>query len=281
VSWRPRSFDLVTWLQLAGLAILIAYWVMTPVVGRDADNFWNVDLADPYREPWGGTLAYVYSPAFAQLISPLTLLPYELFYKVWQGISMVSLAWLLTPVGAALALALPFVRTDIDGGQIHLWLAVMCVVGMTQPGAWAFGFLTKVTPGIGVIWFAARREWRATALALAVTAAVVAVSAFVSPRAWADWVELLIASATLNMLGLPLSDSPVIVVRGPVAAGLLVIAAWRGRPAAIPLIVCFALPTIWPGSLALLAAIPRISRWRPASAPRAERAAVPQAATPR
>ena len=46
--------------------------------------------------------------------------------------------------------------------------------------------LTKVTPGVGLLWFAVRREWRALAIALGVTGAIVAVSLLVNGQLWVD-----------------------------------------------------------------------------------------------
>jgi hypothetical protein len=245
-----------TALQLGGLIVLVAYWSMLPTIGADADNFWIIDLADPYREPWGGGRAFVYSPAFAQLISPLTLLPYDAFYKVWTAISLSALAWLLTPIGAAIALLIPLVRAEVEGGQVHLWLAVICAIGLRYPAAWSFGLLTKVTPGVGLLWFAARREWRALRLATVVTVGVVAVSALIDPAAWRDWLRLLSESGTQHMGNLAWSEWPALF-RVPIAAGLVVMAAWRNRPAALPIILCFALPAIWPGALSMVLAAHR------------------------
>lgn len=254
---RTISWWLVV--QIVGLLVLVTYWSVLPATLADVDNFWNVDPANPYVEPWGGSLAYVYSPAFAQAIWPLTPLPFDLFYKAWTAISIAALAWLITPIGAALALFLPLVRTEIEGGQIHLWLAVMCALGLRLSAVWSFGLLTKVTPGVGVLWFAARREWRPFGTAIAVTIVVVAVSAVISPAAWRDWLQLLADSSTLQMGNLVVSEWPALF-RLPIAAGLVIMAGWRGRPAALPLIVCFALPAIWPWSLTLAAAVPRL--WR-------------------
>ena len=50
------------------------------------------------------------------------------------------------------------------------------MLGFRYPWTWGFVLLTKVTPGIGLLWFAVRREWRALAIALGVTGVIVAVS---------------------------------------------------------------------------------------------------------
>ena len=244
------------WLAYGGIVILLAHWLLSGYPATsDADNFWQVDPFDPYPEPWGGPNAFVYSPAFAQLISPLTLLPWEIFYKVWQAIGLAALAYLLTPAGAAVALLLPFIRSDIDGGQIHLWLAVVMV--SLHPASWALGLLTKVTPGVGLLWYVGRREWRQVWSALLITALIVAVSMFIDYGAWMAWIRLLIESSTMRMSNMAFSEWPALF-RLPIAAGFTVMAAWRNRPAALPLIICFALPAIWPASLALVAAVPRL-----------------------
>ena len=61
---------------------------------------------------------------------------------------------------------------EIAGGNISLLLAVAIVWGFRWPWTWAFVLLTKITPGVGLLWFALRREWRQLAIALGATAAV-------------------------------------------------------------------------------------------------------------
>ena len=74
--------------------------------------------------------------------------------------------------------------------------------------------------------------------------------------------DLLGASSIRHVENFAISERPVLY-RLPIAAGLVVLAAWRNRPAALPVIVCFALPAIWLGSLVLLAAIPRVvGQWQ-------------------
>ena len=65
------------------------------------------------------------------------------------------------------------------------------VAGFRYPATWALMLLTKVTPGIGLLWFLVRREWRALAIALGVTAAIVAVSFVLDRSAWEEWIAIL------------------------------------------------------------------------------------------
>ena len=73
------------------------------------------------------------------------------------------------------------------------------MLGFRWPGAWAVVFLTKITPGIGVLWFAFRREWRSFAIALGVTAAVTAVSFALNPQWWAEFREAMTVQAGAAM----------------------------------------------------------------------------------
>ena len=71
---------------------------------------------------------------------------------------------------------------ELAGGNIHLLLAAAIVLGFRWPWTWAIVLLTKITPGIGLLWFVVRREWRDLAIALGATAAIVAVSFLVWPE---------------------------------------------------------------------------------------------------
>ncbi len=45
-------------------------------------------------------------------------------------------------------------------------MAAAIALGFRYPATWAFVLLAKVTPGIGLLWFLVRREWRNLAIAL-------------------------------------------------------------------------------------------------------------------
>src|SRR4029453_16027075 len=119
--------------------------------------------------------AYLYSPAFAQLLAPLTWLPLNVFTAIWTGINCAALWYLLRrwSLPSLLFLPIPF---EIISGNVHLLYAVAIVAGFRYPVTWALMLLTKVTPGVGLLWFLVRREWRALAIAIGLTAAIVAVS---------------------------------------------------------------------------------------------------------
>ncbi len=136
-------------------------------VGIDARAYWRVDLAHPYASSGVGEFStYLYSPAFAQFLSPLYVLPFEAFFVLWTAASVLVLYWLVRPwPWALLILLLPWTY-ELFVGQVHLFIAAAIVLGFRWPALWAFNILTKVTPGVGLLWFLVRREWRSLAIAL-------------------------------------------------------------------------------------------------------------------
>lgn len=235
--------------------------------GLDLHAYWSADLDNLYASAEiGQTGAFLYSPAFAQAFAPLRLLPFELVFALWLALCLSLLAWMRV----LWFVAIPPVIADLYFGNIHVLYAAVIVAGFTAPGVWALPWLTKVTPGVGSLWFAFTRQYRSFAITLGATALIAIVSIAVAPNLWADWVASLAGN-----IGRPTgmrADAVPLIVRLPVAVAIL---AWGGRtnrPWTIPVAVFLAAPTIWPGSVAVLAAAfspllhPRIPRAAPNTA---------------
>jgi hypothetical protein len=248
-------------LVVAGIAYIALVWLRVapyaapvPEYGPmfDARGFWIAWEGGLYDIPWRTNEAYVYSPAFAQVLWPLTLLPWPVFAGLWTLAAIGCLFWMRVPW----MIAFPGVIDDILRGNIHVFLATAIWLGFRYPGTWAFGILTKVTPGIGLVWFAIRREWRALTWALGVTAAIVAASFVFSASLWLEWIGLLAENAgetaRIQVIPLPL------LVRLPIAAILVGIGAWTNRAWLVPIGVMVGLPNVWTSSTALLAAVPAL-----------------------
>lgn len=226
--WNDRIFDL--W----------AYW--STRFGLD------YSLAHP-----GESGAYLYSPAFAQLIAPLTILPLAAFMAVWTVLLAAVFYWLLGWRAFFVGLLAPVVMS-IAIGQLDVLMAAVIVIGFRWPAAWLLPFITKLTPGIGVLWFAARGEWRSLGIALAATAGVVGLSMAIDPRAWIGWIEMLIRFETptaANGVFLPVP----LWIRLPLVALLIVWGARTNRRWVLPIGVAFALPTVWVNTPTILVAI--------------------------
>ena len=103
---------------------------------------------------------------------------------------IVALAWTAGRLSLPLLLLQPVVAS-IALGNIEILMAAAIVAGFRYPATWSFILLSKVTPGVGLVWFAVRREWRSLGIALGVTAIIVAVSFVLAPQLWADWLALL------------------------------------------------------------------------------------------
>jgi Glycosyltransferase family 87 len=219
----------------------------------DAYAYWSTRSGTFYDAQTAGTVgAYLYSPAFAQLLAPLTWLPWAVFDTIWTAFNLAIVWWLLGrwSLPSMLFLPIPF---EIVSGNVHLMYAAAIVAGFRFAATWVLMFLTKVTPGIGVLWYAVRREWRPFMLAGGMTGAIVLVSFVLDPAAWRAWVDTLAgSSSTPDTVGwyLPVP----LLVRLPIAAVVVGIAAWTDRRWLLPAGVVIAMPVLWLNSLAVLAA---------------------------
>jgi hypothetical protein len=263
-SARARRVDLRL---VAGLAMAVTLWVVvialadptvnvsepfsgTLVTAQDARSYYGFDYADIYagRTAWNEIGAYPYSPAFAQLLWPLNQLPWPLFVAAWTAI-LIWAAYRLTGPHL-LWLGILVAALEIAGGNVSLLLTVAIVEGFRRPWAWSFVLLTKITPGAGLLWFALRREWRALAIALGATAAIVAASYLLMPGAWRDWVALLVENqgkgGTWAAVPVPLW------IRGPIGVALIAWGALRNQRWTVPVGAMLCLPALWYGSLTML-----------------------------
>jgi hypothetical protein len=203
-------------LIVAGLMINAAFLLALPANFAwfvDAPSWWLINLGDLYgvaEESLTAYGAFRMAPVIAWAMFPLTLV----------------------------------------NGNIHLFMALAIWAGMRWPGAWAFLLLTKVTPGVGVLWFAARREWRNLAAAIGVTGSVVGVGFLIAPAQWTAWFGFLTTAMTLPQVG----TLPTLAIRLPLAAVLVVFAARTDRAWLVPVACVLAMPTIWLQSSALLLA---------------------------
>lgn len=237
-----------TWVH----AIVFPYWM---TIGADSVAYYVTRHHEQnlYWLPPMADGAYLYSPAFAQVIWPFTWLPWGVFAAAWALLEAAVLAWLLAPLGLRWGAPLFLLATalEIPLGNVYPLLALVAVVGLRRPAAWSFAVLTKVTPGVGALWFAGRREWRSLAVAGISTVVIAACSWLIAPQQWADWIHFL----GRNNTGVA---SVVALVRYLGAAALTLWAATRNKVWAVPVAMALATPLPVPATLVVLAAIPRL-----------------------
>ena len=234
------------------------------LLGFDAHAYW---LAWHHQPMYGVSPnqqdAYLYSPAFAQVMWPLAQLPWPVFVAGWTLVGLALYIWLLRPLGWHLAAPLVlFCVPQAMVGNVWPLLAVVLAFGFRHPQLWAFALLTKVTAGVGLIWFAVRREWRDLARILLPTGLIVAVSAAISPGLWLDWLHVLAGDGTggepAGAYNIPLA------YRLPVALALAIYAARRTRPAFLAAAMGIACPvfalSFLLSNFTVFAALPRLRR---------------------
>lgn len=252
--------------QLAGL---------TPLA-QDAYVYHRVAASgELYTVTWAsGGGPYQYSPAFAHALMPLGSLPLRLFTALWQlGLVTVLVAtvggWALPLVGLGYLTTWPvisLVASDIAMGNIQVLLGAVAVFGLRWPGLWAFALLSKVTPGIGLVWFLARGEWRRLAIALGVSAGCAGASFLLLPGDWFAWAAYLTED---DPGAYPLWTVPV-PLWGRLATGAALV-WWGGRtnrPWVVPLAVGWCIPLAYPTMVATMAAVFRYVSRPPARSPR-------------
>ena len=267
-GWRPASARFGPWFDdlgsrrsKAGLSLAVGLWLLIVLLSapghvwsaaQEAWCYWIPSILDPYRQSeWTSPVAYVYSPAFLEVIAPLRALSWTAFVGVWAGLLLVAVAYLsglrLLWLGVLIA------ASEVYGGNISLFLAVAIVLGFRWPATWAFVILTKVTPGVGLLWFVVRREWRNLGIALAATAVVAGGSALTMPLAWQQWAHVLVANAgrdgTWAAVPIPLE------IRLPIAVAVVVWGARTDRRWTVPVASMLALPALWFGGLSMLLAV--------------------------
>lgn len=254
--------DAVHRLALSGFVLVVAIFAgvrlldIYPWNDRLFDQwaYWSTRFGFDYAAAHpGDSGAYLYSPAFAQLIAPLTALSLPVFMAAWTAFIAAVFYWVAGWRAFFIGMLAP-VAMSIAIGQLDVLMAAAIVVGFRWPAAWFLPFITKVTPGIGVLWFAARGEWRSLGVALGATAAVVGASMAIDPRAWVGWIEMLVrfeTPTTANGVFLPVP----LWFRLPIVAAIIVWGARTDRRWTLPVGMTFALPTVWLNTPTILVAI--------------------------
>jgi Glycosyltransferase family 87 len=242
-------------LAVARVQLHVRPWFVYPVValwgllyvslafnkaaGFDSHAYWLTREGVHYLQDPGEHDAYLYSPAFAHAIRPLTVLPWPAFAFIWATLATMTYVWFVrraeprwrVPV-FALCLG------DLVYGNVWWLFAITLAFGLRRPALWAIPALIKITPAVGLIWFVVRREWRNLAIVVTVVSVVAAISFLLAPQAWADWVAFLHHGHHEWFPDKPLP----LAGRLAAAFGLTVYAARNDRPRLLPAALWLASP---------------------------------------
>lgn len=260
--FRRRQRMLDRTLRLAFVVVLVIFAVLRPVAAGDAHAYWAVDLANPYTRPVATQDAFTYTPPAALFFAVLGQLPFEVFEAIWTLLIGFALLWLTGPWALAF-LVLPVVASDLYLGNIHVLLAAAVVGSLRRPGLWAIPLLTKPSAGIGLLWYAARGEWRRLGLALGVTGALAALAYVLAPSLWGQWLDYVLATGLSPDIGRAYAVPIPLLVRLPFAALLVIWGARTNRPWTLPTAAMLGLPVLWLVGLAMLAGAFAVAAWGP------------------
>jgi hypothetical protein len=252
----------VNWYRIAGdalvvLGILAAVWVWaTYTFGPlsqpvDVRYYWAADPAHLYPHPeLAEKNGYNYSPVFEYLVAWGRLLPFDVFAAIWRAILLVAVVYLAGPLTVFVLFTVP-VASEINAGNIQILLAFAVVIGFRYPSAWAFVLLTKVSPGVGLLWFVIRREWRALGIVAATTAGLITVSLLTHGSQWPSYLELITSGQAPAVAPYYVS----LWIRLPVAIALVTVGALRGWRWTVPVAATMALPVFYIISWSMLVGV--------------------------
>lgn len=257
-NWALRLTPLLvvvvtaTGFTLAGVAsnLTIDY------LGWDSRAYYDaLRSPDPYAGAAVGVIgSYLYPPPFLQVLAPAGQLPWPAFMFGWTallaGVAVAMLRRVPRQYRTMLPLLVLLAGADIWAGNINLLLAYGVVVGLSVPAAWAGLALTKVTPGVGALWFAFRGRWLEFGLAVIVTLAGAAASFVAAPQHWGDWLSVAFSEGAGG--GYAASVPVPLFIRMPLAVVVLWWAARTDRAWLVPCACLLALPVIWFNGLSLL-----------------------------
>lgn len=250
----------------------------------DAHIYWHAaHQADPYVQGLiGRPEGFLYSPAFLESIWPIAKLdwmtyfdlgplhlPALSFYPIWVALG--TLAFVFLARKWLVLLLFPFVfvtfgiaplaitRHVLSSINVTVFFGLAIAGGFRWPWAWSLVLLTKVTPGLGLLWFVVRREWANLAWALGATLAIVAVSYVIAPHLWNEWIQVLRNNSTYPEPSFAYHVLP-LIPRLIIAAAMVVVAARYDARWVVPIATIVAMPYIWDTSLVILLAAVALAR---------------------
>jgi hypothetical protein len=251
ITWQRLIRDGLVLLGIIGCA---TYWIYLTSGGGlpvDVHAYWVADPNNLYvHGPGPADDAYLYAPAFELVAGWWRGIPFEVYAAIWRAVLLVTLVYLAGPFTLFALLTVP-VASEINAANIQIPLALAVVLGFRWPATWAFVILTKVSPAVGLLWFAIRREWRSLAIAVLATVAIAVISFVLMPRAWLEYLSLLTSHPAPSVAPyyLPLWT------RLPFAVALIAWGAWTNRRWTLVVGATIALPVYWITSSAMLVGV--------------------------
>jgi hypothetical protein len=220
----------------------------------DAHAYWVADPATAYMLPEGSPDALLYTPPAILLFSLFGHIPWPTFATVWSVLIAAAITFMAGPFTLPAVLTNP-IASEITLGNIHAFTGIVVIAGFRKPAVWAFVLLTKVTPGVGLLWFVFRKEWRNLGIALGATLLIALPTMVLAPDLWGRWIGAMLDARGSRELASGIFAVP-FGIRMAVAVAILWWGARSDRAWVVPIAVTLGLPVLWDHGLATaLAAI--------------------------
>lgn len=229
-----------------------AYWLAgrNLLEGRSIYELARLGPIEPY--------AYHYPPPFAQVMAPVAaVLSAQVWTALWTVLLLACVFWLAgrDPIVGLASVAFLPIAVELWFRNIHLPLAVLTYLGPRRwPALLGIAALVKFSPGLGLLYLAAKGRFRAAAIGTGAGLAVAGVSYALGPGLWSEFVEVALGRGPLDVS----SFLPIPYLFRLAAGGVIVLLAARLRaPWDDGLAIAgmtLALPTLWFTALSFLAA---------------------------
>jgi len=173
--------------------------------------------------------AFHYPPPVAQVLAPIVAVipavPFLLAFRALLLLTLWDLAGRRMLDMLALIAFVP-VAWSLRVENVELLMAMAVVLGLRRwPWLFSIGALVKVSPGLGLVYFAMRRRWRDVAVSAAIGAAIVGISFILAPDLWPQ--SLAAIAGRTDAIGNSLVPVPY-TVRAAAGFGLAVVAGLVG-----------------------------------------------------
>jgi uncharacterized protein YjeT (DUF2065 family) len=197
-----------------GIGWAVAVFVTFTQMGNPVDAWCYYGFDPSYTYDPNG--CFLYSPPVAQVMGLIqATMPFETFTFLLRAAEMIVLVAI---AGSAtfFVLFIPAVAIELNAVNVNLLIVGAVLIGFRYPFAWAFVILTKLSPGIGLLWFAVRREWRNLAIALGATILVAGVSFALAPDLWRQYIAALNTEPddSIFLIGWRLPLAAIVVIWG-------------------------------------------------------------------
>ncbi len=173
-SLGVRLARIVALAVIIGIGFSHVWWSITDWHLKDMNAYWDAGVrlraGDALYPQIANVLAsevYRYSPWFAWLWAPLTVLPRELVNVLWSAVLLaasIAAVWPMARRGSWIAVAffLPVLIGISAGGNVHALLIAALVLGIERPSGpvWiGVAASLKVFPILFALTYLGRRQW--------------------------------------------------------------------------------------------------------------------------